>query len=123
MTLMVDQGLAHSEAVDNLFEKRVENIDVARRGLEAALEFHHVGDFLVLRDAAVLITAVDGILLAEFLVFEADIRGTQLLGDGRDGFVEVSRKRATTERRISFCSESCYIQRDAVAAGGPCLDG
>ena len=106
-----------------MFEKGIEDIDVAGGGLEAALEFHHVSDFLVLRDAAELVSAVDGVLLAEFLVLQADVGGTQLLGDRGDGFVEEGRKSAATEGRVSLGSEGCYIQRDAVAAGGSCLDG
>ena len=85
---MIVQWLADSEAVDDLFEKGIDDIDVTGGGLEATLEFHHVSDFFVLRDTAKLFAAVASHFLAEFLILKANARRIQFLSNGGNCFVE-----------------------------------
>ena len=108
-----------------MFEKGVDDINVASRGLEAALEFHKVGHLLILRDAAKGISIGYRHFLAELLVFKANICRIQLLTDNCYSFIEVTYKCDICSKTCNgVCSETGDLKSDIIGPRfGRALEG
>ena len=83
--------------------------------MEAALKFHEVGHFLILRNPAEGISIGHCHFLAEFLIFETNICRIKLLTDNCYGFIEVTYKcDIRSETCNGVCSETGDLKSNII---------